>query len=188
MPSSPKTEVEFSPERVGDETESQEKQIMKKQLVITFLSVAAFAVGCKPAADKSPAEMNVQAAAEKVETKTKDAAQATKELTQAKKEYAYAQKSEFVTEKQTQLAELNRELNVLSNKVEAASDTSKAEAKPKLEALRDQSAKLNTQLDEAKSATESTWDNVKSGSNKAYEDLKDGFQNARHWVSEKIAP
>lgn len=161
---------------------------MKKTLAITFLSVVAFAVGCKPAAEKSPAEMNVQAAADKVETKTKDAAQATKELTQAKKEYAYAQKAEFVIEKQTQLVELNRELIALSNKVETSSEAVKTDAKPKLAALRDQSAKLNTQLDEAKGATESTWENVKSGSSKAYDELKDGFQTARHWVSEKIAP
>lgn len=39
-----------------------------------------------------------------------------------------------------------------------------------------------------KGATESTWDNVKSGSSKAYDDLKDGFQHARQWVSDKIAP
>jgi ABC-type transporter MlaC component len=94
---------------------------MKKTLVIIFLAVAAFSVGCKQSAE-SPAEMNVQAAADKVETKTKDAAQATKELTQARKEYAYAQKAEFVTEKKAQLAELNRELIVLSNKVETSSE------------------------------------------------------------------
>jgi hypothetical protein len=135
---------------------------MKKTLVITFLSVAAFAVSCKQSAEKSSAEMNVHAAADKVETKTKEATQATKELTQAKKEYAYAQKAEFVSEKQTQLAELNRDLIVLSNKVETSSDAVKTDAQPKLQALRDQSAKLNTKLDEAKGATESTWDNVKS--------------------------
>lgn len=120
---------------------------MKKNLVITFLSVAAFAVGCKQAAEKSTAEMNVQAAADKVETKTKDAAQANKELTQAKKEYAFAQKAEFVSEKQTQLAEINRDLDALSVKVEASSDATKTNAQPKLQALRDQSAKVGKQLD-----------------------------------------
>ncbi|HEY0551790.1 MAG TPA: hypothetical protein VGF13_19450 [Verrucomicrobiae bacterium] len=161
---------------------------MKKTLAITFLAVAAFAVGCKPAAEKSPAEMNVHAAGDKVETKTKEAAQANKELAQAKKEYAYAQKAEFVSEKETQLADLNRDLMALSNKVETSSEAVKTEAKPKLEALRDQSTKLNAQLGEAKAATESTWESVKSGSSKAYDELKDSFQTARHWVSEKIAP
>jgi hypothetical protein len=64
----------------------------------------------------------------------------------------------------------------------------KAEARPKLAALRDQSAKLKTQLSEVENATESTWDSVKAGSKKAYEALADGFQQARQWVSEKIAP
>jgi hypothetical protein len=161
---------------------------MKTTLIITFLSVAAFAVGCKQSAEKSSSEMSVQTAAEKVETKTKDAAQATKELTQAKKDYAYAQKAEFVVEKQTQLAEIDRDLAVLSNKVEVATDATKADAKPKLQMLRDQSAKLNKQLDEAKDATESTWDSVKAGSSKAYDELKDGIVSARQWASEKIAP
>jgi hypothetical protein len=54
--------------------------------------------------------------------------------------------------------------------------------------LRDQSAKLGKELDDAKGATESTWDSVKSGSSKSYDDLKAGFQTARQWVSDKIAP
>ena len=161
---------------------------MKKQLVITFLSVAAFAVGCKPAAEKSQTDMSVQTAADNVETKTRENVRARDELAVAKKEYAYAQKAEFVTEKQTQLAEINRELDALTVKVEASNDATKTNAQPKLQALRDQSAKVSKQLEEAKGATESTWDSVKSGSSKAYDDLKEGFQHARQWGSAKIAP
>ena len=62
---------------------------------------------------------------------------------------------------QGQLAALNRDLDQLAAKVESSSDTVKAEAKPKLQALRDQTAGLNKQLDEVKNATESTWDSVK---------------------------
>ena len=58
----------------------------------------------------------------------------------------------------------------------------------KLQALRDQTAQLNKQLDEVKNATESTWDSVKGGFKKAYEASKEGFQQARQWVSDKIAP
>ena len=68
------------------------------------------------------------------------------------------------------------------------STAAQAEAKPKLQMLRDQANKLNQQLDKAKNATESTWDDVKAGSKKAYNELKDGFQQARQWVSDKIAP
>jgi ElaB/YqjD/DUF883 family membrane-anchored ribosome-binding protein len=79
-------------------------------------------------------------------------------------------------------------LDQLSAKVEKSSDAAKAEAKPKLQALRDQTDKLNQQLDKAKNATESNWDDVKAGSKKAYAELANGFQQARQWVSDKIAP
>jgi hypothetical protein len=79
-------------------------------------------------------------------------------------------------------------LDALSARVEKAGDAAKADAKPKLKALREDADKLNQQLDKAKSATESTWDDVKVGTGKAYRDLKDSFQQARQWVSDKIAP
>ena len=89
---------------------------------------------------------------------------------------------------QGQLTELNRDLDELGARIEKSSDTVKAEAKPKLQALRDQTAGLNKQLEEVKNATESTWDSVKSGFKKAYESSKDGFQQAHQWVSDKVAP
>ena len=79
-------------------------------------------------------------------------------------------------------------LDQLAAKIEKSSDTAKAEAKPKLDALRGQAAKLNKKLDEARNATESTWDDVKAGFKKGYAELKDGFNQARQWVSDKIAP
>jgi cytochrome c556 len=153
------------------------------KLVITFLLVAAFGVGCKPAEEKSAAEKSDAMAAQYDKAKKE-----TKEATQDMKDYAYGQKAEFVETMQNQLTEINRDLDHLSAKIEKASDTAKAEAKPKLQALREQSANLNKQLDTARGATESTWDSVKGGSKKAYDELKDGFMVARQWVSDKIAP
>ena len=156
---------------------------MKHQyLLIILLSAAALSVGCDRS-EKSTTE-NSEATAkqfDKVKTDTKEAAQDMKD-------YAYAQKSEFVGKMQTQLDEINQDLERLAAKIEKSSDTAKAEAKPKLQALRDQTAKLTKQLDEAKNATESTWDDVKAGFRKGYSELKDGFQQARQWVSDKIAP
>ena len=157
---------------------------MKHQkLVITFLSVAAVAVGCKPSAEKSATENREPTAQQfdKVKTETKEAAQAMKD-------YAFAQKAEFVATMEKQLAELNRDLDQLADKVEKSSDAAKAEAKPKIQALREQVGRLNTKLDEARNATESTWDDVKAGFKKGYGELKDRFQQARQWVSDKIAP
>jgi ABC-type transporter Mla subunit MlaD len=144
------------------------------KLAIAFLSTAAFAVGCNKEGTTSQQLDQVQA-------KTEAAAQDMKD-------YTYAQKSAFVETMQTQLAALNRDLDQLSAKIEKSNDAAKAEAKPRLQALRDQANKLNQQLDKARNASESTWDDVKAGSRKAYSELKDGFQQARQWVSDKVAP
>ena len=143
-------------------------------LLLALLSVAAFAVGCNKAETTS---QKLDAVQEKTTTAAQDM-----------KDYTFAQKAEFVEKMQSQLAEINRDLDQLSAKIEKANDTAKAEAKPKLQALRDQADKLNQQLDTAKNATESTWDDVKTSTRKAYGSLKDGFNDARQWVSDKIAP
>jgi hypothetical protein len=145
-------------------------------LVITFLTITAFAVGCKPSEENSTSQQLA-----KVKTETKADAQEMKD-------YAFAQKADFVAKMQGNLNTLNKDIDALSVKIENSSDAVKAEAKPKLQALRDHAAQLNKQMDEAKSATESTWDSVKASSAKAYDALKDDFQQARQWVSDKIAP
>jgi chromosome segregation ATPase len=145
-----------------------------KTLFLTLLSAAAFAVGCNK-------EQTTSQQIEKVKTETTQAAQDMKNFT-------FAQKAEFVKTMQGQLDALNKDLDQLDAQIAKSSDTVKAEAKPKLQALRDQVAQLNKQLDEAKNATESTWDSVKSGFQKAYDATKGGFNQARQWVSDKIAP
>lgn len=154
-----------------------------KIVVVTFLSVVAFTVGCKPAADNSTVEDRRATAAQFDKAK-----QETKEAAQEMKDYAYAQKAEFVDTMKIQLAAINKDLDELSARIEKSSDAAKAEAKPKLQALREQVAKMNKKLEEAQGATESTWGDVKAAFKKGYGELKDGFQQARQWASEKIAP
>src|SRR5579862_436129 len=146
----------------------------QKAIALTLLSLAALAVGCNQ-------EPTASQQIDKAKTETAAA-------TQDMKNYTYAQKTEFVTTMQAQLDTLNKDLDQLSAKIESSSDTVKAEAKPKLQALRDQSAQLTRQLDNVRNATESTWDSVKATSQKAFDSLKDGFQQSRQWVSDKIAP
>ena len=145
-----------------------------KHLLSTLLALSALAVGCNK-------EQTTSQQLDTAQTETKQAAQDMKD-------YTFAQKSVFVETMQAQVAALNRDLDLLSAKVEKSSDAIKAEAQPKLQVLRDQKAQLNKQLDEASNATESTWDSVKGGFKKAYEASKEGFQQARQWVSDKIAP
>ena len=145
-----------------------------KNLLVTLLAVSAFAVGCNKEQTTSQQIDNAQAE--------------TKQAAQDMKDYTFAQKAEFVEKMQGQLTALNRDLDQLAAKIESSSDAIKAEAKPKLQGLRDQMVQLNKQLDEVRNATESTWDSVKGGFKKAYEASKEGFQQARQWVSDKIAP
>jgi predicted nucleic acid-binding Zn-ribbon protein len=145
-----------------------------KMLGIMLLSAAIFAVGCNQ-------EPTTSQQIDKAQTETATAARDMKD-------YAFAQKAEFVTKMQGQLDALNKDLDQLSAKIESSSDTIKADAKPRLQALRDQSAGLTKQLDNARNATESTWDSVKATSQKAFDSTKDGFQQARQWLSDKIQP
>ncbi|MEI6077298.1 MAG: hypothetical protein WCS94_17085 [Verrucomicrobiota bacterium] len=148
---------------------------MKKHpLLITFISAASFVVGCDK--EKSTAQQ-----LDKIQAETKQAAQDIKE-------YTYTQKAEFVKTMQAQLDALNQDLDRLGTKIESSSDQIKAEAKPKLQALRDEAKKLNEQLDEARNATESTWDSIKAGFKKTYDATKEGISQARQWMSDKIAP
>ena len=152
-------------------------------LAITFLAAVTFTVGCKPSEEKSVTE-NREATAQDFEKLKKESKAATQDM----KDYTFAQKEEFTEKMQGQLTEINKDLEQLSAKIEKASDSAKAEAKPKLQALREQTAKLTKQLELAKGATESTWNDVKIGFKKGYGELKEGFHQAHQWISEKIAP
>ena len=143
-------------------------------LIITFVSAAAFAVGC----DKQPT------ASQQLDKMQAD----TKQVAQDMKDYTYAEKADFVKSMQDQIAVLDQNLDKMSDKIAASSDSVKAEAQPKMQALREQSAKLKQQLADVQNSTESTWDSVKSGTKQAYDSLQTSFANARQWVSDKVAP
>lgn len=150
-----------------------------KHLAIALFAITTFLVGCKPSA-----ESDAKSTAEQFDKVKKE----TKEAAQDMKDYTFAQKAEFTARMQSQLDELNKDLDQLAAKIEKSNEAAKAEAKPKLQALREQTAKLNQQLDVAKNATESTWSDVKVAFKKGYVEVKEGFQQARQWVSDKIAP
>lgn len=148
-------------------------------LIITFCAATALVVGCRPSVEQSIE--NTSAQLDKVRKETRDTVPDLKD-------YTYAQKETFVAKMQAKVTEINRDLDELSTKVDKAPESVQAEARPKIQVLRDQSAQLDRQLDEAKNANESTWNDIKNGTNKAYESFKDSWQQSRQWVSEKIAP
>jgi len=153
-------------------------------LIISFLLVAALAVGCTPTDEKSavgPEESKTAAQFDKAKTEMKEAAQSMQD-------YTYAQKAEFVDNMKKELNEIQEELDRLSAKVDRSSGAVKADAETQLEAVREKWAQAKKQLDRAGSATESTWDDVKGGFEKIYGELEDSFEKTRQWISDKIEP
>ena len=106
----------------------------------------------------------------------------------AKRDYTHAQKAEFVRKMKEELVDIRKELDRLSAKVDKSSGAAKADAQARLEVVRKKWAQAKKRLDQAESATESTWDDVKDGFRKSYGELKDSFEKARQWLSDKIAP
>lgn len=154
--------------------------------IIAMLSAAALvaAVGCKQESAAPPvpeASRDTAGQLDKMKQETKEAITATKD-------YAYAQRSEYAAKIRAELAVLNLELDQLSAKMENSSAAAKAEAKAKLQGLREQVSRLNEKLDGVQAATESSWDQIKDGVKQGYEEVKDSFKQARQWLSEKIAP
>ena len=148
-----------------------------KYILLTALFAATFASGCKPT------EQAGDAPAPQFEQVKKE----TKEAVQSAKDYAYAQKSEFAEKMKSEIAGLNTQMDQLAAKVETSSAATKEEAKAKLQALREKTAGLNKKLDGVKEATEATWEDTKSGVKQGYEELRDSFNQARAWFSDKIA-
>ncbi len=152
-------------------------------LAIALLALVGVGLGCKPAT-RTPAGDSSAATARDFDRVAKE----TKEAADEMKDYTYAQRQEYLASMQGRLDAINRDLDQLEAKIDKASDAAKADAKPKLEAMRAQAANLKKQLEAAKDATESTWEDVKAGVKKGYGELKEGFQASRQWLSEAIAP
>ena len=145
-----------------------------KALLLFLISAGVIAAGCE----------KKRTAAERL-----DRVQAkTAEVAQDMRDYTFAEKDEFVVKVRAQLADLNRELDELAAKVEKSSAAVKGDAQPRIAGLREHTARLNQQLDEATNATASNWDKFKADVRKTHDASKEEFKEARQWLSDKIAP
>ena len=153
-------------------------------LITSVIAGAAFLSGCNPSSTDKTALATSSVATQEVNK----AQAAANETAQEIKEYAYEQKAEFVASMQTKLTAMNREFDELSKKIENSSDAVKADAKPKLAALSEQSKLLGKQLEAIKDSAPTTWANTRSDAQKGYESLKAKLNQSRQWLSDKIAP
>lgn len=112
----------------------------------------------------------------------------TRKTYEAAKDYTFAQRAEFAVAMKVEIAKLNEEITELGVSIEKAGGSARAEAKAKLQTLRQRVADLNLKTDAINNATESTWDALKSGVKQGYSEATESFRQARVWLSEKIAP
>lgn len=154
-------------------------------LVMRLFLVAGVAVGCASGDGESAAESKQPGTAAVQRDK---ATTATKEAAQAIQDYAYAQRAEFIDEMKEELSQIQVELDKLSAEIDRSSGVAKDDAKADLEALREKWTDAKKQLDQAESATESSWEDAQGRFKKSHNDLKDSLDKTRQWLSEKIAP
>ena len=153
--------------------------------IISLLLGGGLALGCAQADAKAAPE---PAPRDSVATTGAKAQEEMAEAAQAMQDHAYAQRAEFVVMMKEHLAQIQLELDRLSAKAYRSSGETQADAKNKLAAVREKWIAANQQLEQAESATESTWDDVKDGFNEAYAELKDDFDSTRQWLSDRIEP
>jgi hypothetical protein len=160
---------------------------MKRTYIgIAAFSLAAFMTGCQPSEPASNNEVN--RLQEDAATEYEEARDATQEAARAANDYADAQKTAFVAEMEQRLAALRKDVDELRVGVADSSEQVKAEAQEKFDNLSRQADKLDEQLKEIRSASDSNWEALKDGFETAYNQTKQAFNDARQWMSEKLAP
>ena len=111
--------------------------------------------------------------------------QDVKQTAEDLKDYTYPQKGEFITKMMAARNDLNQQLIKISAKIDRGYAV-KAEAQPKLDALRTQVAQLDAIMDKTMIASEGTWDQVKIEAQSAYETTKQAVQDVGQWVDAQV--
>lgn len=150
---------------------------------VLFAALGVFVAGCKPAPDTTEAQ-----SANAIDKQLADVKTSAADTADALSAYTYAQKKEFIATMEAQLVEMEDSLDELSDRISQSSLAIRAEAEPKLAALRVRKESLEKQLEVVRDAESSTWDVVKTSTGEAYNDLKSGFNDMRQWLSNKMAP
>jgi paraquat-inducible protein B len=156
------------------------EQAKRITLILTLLSVGCPTATEEPTGGAKPAET----AASKLEDAKRESAEAGR----AVRDYAYAERAEFIAEMNKELATIEAEMDRLTAKVESSEGEVKADAKLKLDGVRQKWAEAKKRLDDVEKATADDWDEVKRDVERSHGELKKAFDDTRQWLSEEIAP
>jgi len=153
-------------------------------LIAAVLLTGSIFTGCDWLNEKSASQKRQEELIAKLDQDKKDKDEAIKETM----DYTYRQRVEFIDSMNKELAEIQKDLDQLSEKAEKTKSEAKADAKIKLDALRQEMELTKKHIKETENSDEQTWEDVKKGFRKANADMKKSFENTRQWLSDKIEP
>jgi predicted RNase H-like nuclease (RuvC/YqgF family) len=150
---------------------------MKRKIIIvtliSFLSLA-FLFACSN--EKKEEESKTKTTYGDVKKDTKQAMNTVKDYTQQKKE-------EYLQKMNAELGELEKKINELQNKVESKTSSLKEESKAKfsqsMAALNKEKQAAAKKLEELKSASGKSWNDIKSGVDSTMDRLSKTYEKVR---------
>ncbi len=97
------------------------------------------------------------------------------------KEYTLQEKQEYQKRIESQLADLSQRIDELKEKAKTAKQDAVVKLQAQMEALKKQKEVAEQKLSELRSSTSNAWGEVKDGVDKAMDNLKKAYENARSY-------
>jgi len=159
-----------------------------EELGIAFLLVVALVVGIVASNETPATAANHSFAAASYRVAAVPGGNAAPAMRKGTPDYPFAQKSEFIDDMEKELGVIHDELDLAGDKVDRIGGEAKADAKVRLQAVREKWAQTEKKLNQAENATDTTWRGVKGDVEKSVDDTRDSFEKTRQWVNDTIKP
>ncbi len=159
---------------------------MRHTTKILALFIACFSMSCTPT-ENMTAQQRIPGETEK-EQLDNNFIKETMTIADTMEDDDFAQKTRVIEETKKELDDIQLELDRLAEKVNTSNAEAAADAKLRLNSVRENWTQAKRQLDLAENATELAWNDVKLGLQKSRNFLKESFEQTRQWLSDKIEP
>ena len=101
------------------------------------------------------------------------------------KDYSYAEKAKLQEALKQEMDQTKIEIDKLAAKYDALSDSAKADAKKRMQDLKDQEGKISDYSDKVKDATEADWKDLTSKIDQGVASLKGSMREFGEWIDKQ---